>query len=302
MQSFEQAKAVILNDLHRGTKDKSPKGFVDSDIVELVQEINDHPNYVTTSSCSGRAVIFEEGSQHREGKWLYNSHSSFSFEAVACALAKACGNAQLKFEPFILHVRCRNLDSAVELLSVSTQSGFRESGIVLGKSKKKIIVAVRTTSIRLDIPVVRAGQCLVSRELLIWLAEDFRKRFTQNEQLRGCFRQAFQRLLPNDEKACLHVPDWLTPEKESTSPNWVFVIFPATYAESMRTVLTKCKGLDRSRANKKLPDGSIAIPVLRSFLAHFDSPQKACASLRAELLLATDTASDACTITLVTGV
>ena len=204
MQSFEQAKAVILNDLHRGTKDKSPKGFVDSDIVELVQEINDHPNYVTTSSCSGRAVIFEEGSQRREGKWLYNSHSSFSFEAVACALAKACGNAQLKFEPFILHVRCRNLDSAVELLSVSTQSGFRysfiihcaeiyyniprESGIVLGKSKKKIIVAVRTTSIRLDIPVVRAGQCLVSRELLIWLAEVWKMKLSWPSILSLCFR------------------------------------------------------------------------------------------------------------------
>ena len=97
---------------------------------------------------------------------------------------------------------------------------------------------------------------------LISLFQDFRKRFTQNEQLRGCFRQAFQRLLPNDEKACLHVPDWLTPEKESTSPNWVFVIFPATYAESMRTVLTKCKGLDRSRANKVGCVGNSAPHVL----------------------------------------
>ena len=40
--------------------DISKKGSVDAPIVHLVQYINDHDNYYTTSSCSGRILVFSE--------------------------------------------------------------------------------------------------------------------------------------------------------------------------------------------------------------------------------------------------
>lgn len=55
-------KAVVgsvPNARHRG-KDRSKKGSLDAPIVELVGLINGHPDYVTTSSCSGRIALFED--------------------------------------------------------------------------------------------------------------------------------------------------------------------------------------------------------------------------------------------------
>lgn len=40
--------------------DSSRKGSIDSHIIELVKYINVHSNYYTTSSCSGRILIFCE--------------------------------------------------------------------------------------------------------------------------------------------------------------------------------------------------------------------------------------------------
>ncbi|KAK5319724.1 hypothetical protein LTR70_004908 [Exophiala xenobiotica] len=63
--SFSKKKAQILSDIsnHDSTdySDKSPKGSIDSEIIELIDEINAFEAYVTTSSCAGRAAVFVEG-------------------------------------------------------------------------------------------------------------------------------------------------------------------------------------------------------------------------------------------------
>ena len=56
--SFGQSKRTIETKLARACGDKSPKGFLDEPIADLVDFINGHPEYVTTSSCSGRIVLF----------------------------------------------------------------------------------------------------------------------------------------------------------------------------------------------------------------------------------------------------
>lgn len=57
----------------------------------------------------------------------------------------------LKCEPFILHVQCKNLEAATNLYQLSMACGYRESGIGIGN--KKIMVAVRTTSLTLELPI-----------------------------------------------------------------------------------------------------------------------------------------------------
>ncbi|MBU4242426.1 MAG: hypothetical protein KKF52_04295, partial [Nanoarchaeota archaeon] len=39
--------------------DKSPQGHIDEDIKPLLEKINKHKEYETTSSCSGRIVLLE---------------------------------------------------------------------------------------------------------------------------------------------------------------------------------------------------------------------------------------------------
>ena len=64
--SFGQSKRTIETKLARACGDKSPKGFLDEPIADLVDFINGHPEYVTTSSCSGRIVLFATF----EKKWI----------------------------------------------------------------------------------------------------------------------------------------------------------------------------------------------------------------------------------------
>jgi len=63
--SFTKKKSQILSEIrnHDSTdySDKSPKGTIDSEIIDLIDEINAFDGYVTTSSCAGRVAVFVEG-------------------------------------------------------------------------------------------------------------------------------------------------------------------------------------------------------------------------------------------------
>ncbi|KAG0227597.1 hypothetical protein BGW42_002819 [Actinomortierella wolfii] len=61
MSGFQSRKKAILIALNSDTPDKSPKGYVDEPLLPLIVLINNHPDYVTTSSCSGRICTYLEG-------------------------------------------------------------------------------------------------------------------------------------------------------------------------------------------------------------------------------------------------
>ncbi|XP_035224588.1 tRNA wybutosine-synthesizing protein 3 homolog, partial [Stegodyphus dumicola] len=74
------------------------------------------------------------------------------------------GSAVLKFEPFIMHVLCSTMESAKKLHAIGIQSGFRNSGLTVGKSGK-ITMAIRGT-LSLEIPLSHNGVWLVSDEVI----------------------------------------------------------------------------------------------------------------------------------------
>lgn len=85
MDVFVQRKTAILNDLGSNEPDLSPKGRPDDEVLELLNLINSHEDYVSTSSCSGRAVVFldAEKNGHGEeakGRWLMNLHTPFAMK------------------------------------------------------------------------------------------------------------------------------------------------------------------------------------------------------------------------------
>ena len=53
---FDSEKSRVLED----KEDASRKGSIDAPIIELVKYINEQENYYTTSSCSGRIIVFSE--------------------------------------------------------------------------------------------------------------------------------------------------------------------------------------------------------------------------------------------------
>ncbi|OAL37799.1 hypothetical protein AYO20_02976 [Fonsecaea nubica] len=62
--TFAAKKSRILADLDQpegAYSDNSPKGTVDAQIRDLIDEINRYEGLVTTSSCAGRVAVFVEG-------------------------------------------------------------------------------------------------------------------------------------------------------------------------------------------------------------------------------------------------
>ena len=134
MSSFNNFKATILHNINSGI-DHSYKGSIDLPIMELVMFINNLHNYYTTSSCSGRISVFENGIEAKQIKWLLVKHRLILKIELIDAIETNDVNSNLivlKCEPFILHINCRDVDSAKELHEIATVCGFRESGIKIG--------------------------------------------------------------------------------------------------------------------------------------------------------------------------
>lgn len=218
MKEFDIYKGKILKELALNEADLSPKGNVDEPIWPLIHLINSLDDYVTTSSCSGRVSVFLEGqktgsglgAKGRGGKWLFVSHlpQLNVWESVTNYSHDEEGsdgyNSQFdqfdryvlfKFEPMILHVKCRDWDSACRLFSAAMGCGFRESGI-----GPNYIVAIRV-SLRLDAPlaVLRQGKLepLVTENYVKHLEklslELFDKNFAKMAQLKQAIEELSQK-------------------------------------------------------------------------------------------------------------
>uniref|UniRef100_H0X542 tRNA wybutosine-synthesizing protein 3 homolog n=2 Tax=Otolemur garnettii TaxID=30611 RepID=H0X542_OTOGA len=195
---FRRWKAQCLS-----KADLSRKGSVDEDVVELVQLLNAQEQFFTTSSCAGRILILDGGIngfeiQKKNCCWLLVTHKPCVKDDVIVALKKANGDAVLKFEPFVLHVQCRQLQDAQILHSVAVDSGFRNSGITVGK-RGKTVLAVRSTH-GLEVPLSHKGQLMVTEEYIDFLLNVANQKMEENKKRIGRFYNCLQRAL---ERAAL---------------------------------------------------------------------------------------------------
>lgn len=138
LEQFEKEKRDFLK-----KKDKSKKGSIDSDIVKLINEINLKRDYYTTSSCSGRIVLLEMKSKRKnECRWIFTKHDKVNFREIFCFLKNQKFRYPIWFkqQPIILHVACRNIDAARELLDAARKI-FKHSGI-LSVNERKVVVEI----------------------------------------------------------------------------------------------------------------------------------------------------------------
>uniref|UniRef100_A0A3B5KQV8 tRNA wybutosine-synthesizing protein 3 homolog n=1 Tax=Xiphophorus couchianus TaxID=32473 RepID=A0A3B5KQV8_9TELE len=193
-RTFSRIKTQSLNRL-----DLSKKGSVDEDIEHVVSLLNSCEQFFTTSSCSGRIILIDgaagSSDAHKQNcVWLFVSHQKCTCDdLVRYSLSRACGDAVLKFEPFVLHVQCRRLEDAQLLHSVAVNSGFRNSGLTVGKTGK-IVSAVRSTH-GLEVPLSRHGKLLVDEDYIQFLTQIANQKMEEN--LRRVQRLAFWSLQEN---------------------------------------------------------------------------------------------------------
>ena len=175
--NFEKEKKECLNKI-----DKSRKGSVDKKIKELVDLINSLKDYYSTSSCSGRILLIK---RPKSGKkcdvdFLFESHDKVSFEEIKARL-KNIPEQDLWFrqESMILHVACRTVENAQKILDLSSEAGFKHSGIIT--TRKKIIVEI-IGSEQFDTIIAKHGKVFVSDEHLRLLVSEANKKLEINSR------------------------------------------------------------------------------------------------------------------------
>ena len=96
MTVFDERRKRILQCLKSDEPDLSPKGAPDAEILELLALINSHNDFVSTSSCSGRAVVFLDSDKtanddDSKGRWLMNRHSPLEEPSDDCGMDSLFG-------------------------------------------------------------------------------------------------------------------------------------------------------------------------------------------------------------------
>ena len=167
-------------------EDLSRKHSIDDYIVDLIQRINDHPDYYTSSSCSGRTLVFSTSavvtsSSKSDCQWLYVTHEQADLSAVLKCLEErpeTMDMISLKFEAFILHVICRTLECAKVLLNIALECGYRNSGMIVS-NQGKVTLAVRSTH-ALEVPLVIGGRLCVDQAYVTQLVSIANEKMTAN--------------------------------------------------------------------------------------------------------------------------
>ncbi|MBI2125076.1 hypothetical protein HYU08_00815, partial [Candidatus Woesearchaeota archaeon] len=132
--------------------------------IPLLETINALSDYYTTSSCSGRVYLWKGTGKKSETQWLRVSHDIIQEEFFACS--EKGGLVWLRLEGMILHVACKDLQSAHTLLEKARK--FYKKSCILSASSK-IIVEIRGSEF-MEMPLYRDGELLFSGDFS-WLKE-----------------------------------------------------------------------------------------------------------------------------------
>lgn len=177
--SFLRRKKSIFSKI-----DKSSIGKWDKKIVFLCKKINCLDDYYTTSSCSGRVLLMINQEKKSHNLFLAVSHELISFNWLKNNLNQIIKNKKLnkllikfKCEPPILHVICRNLESASLLLEKAKSSGMKHSGIhYLGKNP---ILEINGDD-RLEFPIIDQHKILIDDNFLKLIVKESNKKLKKS--------------------------------------------------------------------------------------------------------------------------
>ncbi|HII71247.1 TPA: hypothetical protein HA265_00650 [Candidatus Woesearchaeota archaeon] len=178
--NFDLDKKNTLN-----KEDKSNKGHWDKRIIPLCDTINSKPDFYTSSSCAGRLVLFKipDSGNKQETEWIFTTHELMELEEMMPALKDLPDNHMVfRYEPFIIHVVCRNMEAADRLLRLVRDMGLKRCGIIsLGK---KIVIEIIGTA-NISTLVARQGRLLLDIAYLKVMTETANMLLEGNWQLIG---------------------------------------------------------------------------------------------------------------------
>ena len=210
--------------------DKSSAGTWDVGVREVCGLLNGVSSYYTTSSCSGRCLLYT-GSGGKATNTAASSPSAFTRWAVShdpieteywekhlgtelssSSISSHTEDVWIRMEPFLLHVACRSMGAARQLLKAA-RPVFKNVGVTTW-NESRCMVAIWGDE-GLDMPLVIQQQSVHSgREE--WLTETINDKFRRNQSKLDAFTEAIRNLVTtlmdaDDEDAVLEEPSQYLP-------------------------------------------------------------------------------------------
>ncbi len=173
------------------------EGAVDDALVGFLDDLNDHPDFYTTSSCSGRIVLLSDVGSKLHDDWLGKWHRTVTAKEILDALEPVEGVTWLIQESFILHLHCRTRMQAKQVIDLAIASGFKRTGLIAFDSDRWAVEVLSTE--RIAAPVQRDGVRLVDEPYIEFLVELANERFSRAMEKTNRFISSFNKTV-NDAK------------------------------------------------------------------------------------------------------
>ncbi len=167
--------------------DAKKQNLFDKEMEDIVSQINSFDEYYTTSCCAGRIVVSESSPDNmkKSYEWLGKWHREVSADEVLSAVGRhKKGVLWLSVEPVIVHVVCRDMDSASKILKSARVSGLKRSGIY--QVEPRIIVEIIGVD-GFSAPIGSEGKIFSDEKHIDFLIELANKKILCNREKRNAF-------------------------------------------------------------------------------------------------------------------
>ena len=151
----EEARKRMLEDLEIG--------YLDEDIVDVLELFFKTDYVFTKSSCSGRITIVDAPFpwSRKDSTIVFKSHSGITLEELEDVLKREVVHTLwLNVQGPIIHAVAVDIPAALKVLEIAREAGFKHSGI-LSISDRGVVVEL-TTGVRVNIPLKRKNKILIS--------------------------------------------------------------------------------------------------------------------------------------------
>jgi tRNA wybutosine-synthesizing protein 3 len=188
---FRMVKERHAKSLQKAIEEKK----IDEKVINFCSFIAKTKNYFTSSSCSGRiALIGLQKDENKKNAYFHKKwHSKVKLNELLKELQRKSKNTLwFKLEPFIYHIGCKNLSSAIKLLEVMKKAGIKRGGIMVAK-KGKYLIELQGTQ-EMSFPVKEKNKILLTKKQLEYYLKIANKKFEKNEKARKRFENACKEL------------------------------------------------------------------------------------------------------------
>ncbi|MFA5855756.1 MAG: hypothetical protein WC867_00210 [Candidatus Pacearchaeota archaeon] len=150
--------------------DRSNIGSWDKKLVPLCNKLNKKKNYYTTSSCSGRIVLLKASDKKIEDAFLFRTHDKSSFKELKNVLDSMQYDGLVEFQQTscIMHVACRTMGDALDLVRKAKEAGWKRSGVMTGG--ERFMVELHSTE-SMCLPIMDKKKSLVDDNYLKLIIE-----------------------------------------------------------------------------------------------------------------------------------